>query len=1046
MRLSCIFFLILWICFPQRGWVQACLVQTYQPKMKGSPGSFRGTFQDKEGYLWIGGLDGGASRFDGRDWVNFSDENGLKSNRCLDIWQDPTGRMWFFHDDNTLSSLFNGKFQQFTFSSSVKAVTSGGNILVVDPGTRSISRVDPATGREIPCGVQLPGDSLWRTTTSLISNDHDLEGLVIRQEQSKTREVAFFQYTSGKWKQLPNNLPAGIKLQDLGMSGILNHPIFTPAVKPGYDPNKVLIYRNNRWETLPVPSYRLSTGADVYPQGGFKGCSIDRVHQKAFILWKFDELPGLYPRYLIAEYDASFNLLSTCLFATPEGPSGVIKDRAGTYWVASGPALLRVFPTFLNIANSKLNLLSGIFGIAQAPDGKIWFGSHTTGWAYFDDLNVYHEPALWDQFPSCDLGSLEDSRTGAMYFNVQKYPGTENGLDGLLRFDGKKKVEVFNKGTRAVHLSYDKKGQLMRGTLGKGLWILPNGADIGDDNAWKKIDGSKGLQINRIFTALQDRHGRYWMGGWNKGIACYDPSRDAAWNWTKQTRPDNYAAYGIAEDGYGNLWFGTDKGLCFLKLPPVIDSTFDLFANLKRVALEQVGESTMGVCRLYDDHTLLLCNEKGFFFFDLDAYYKGSLAVYSFLEMNSQALNAGGLNGAWTDHEKRIWLCGSGGATCFNPALWVRDTSGAPAVRIDSALIGNKTFYRFSNEIEGNGPAGLVRIWVGHGMNPQLYDNIHVYYRLSGDTSWRAMNRSNIFEAPNLASGHYVFEVLAERDGMRSRPATLRFYVTPPWWQNPLFWLSVLGIVIAGGMFFIHQYRKMNDQQIQIARDHLDMEKLSREKTQLQVQAVVNQLNPHFINNALQWLQVRVDEDEEAVRVVGKLSENISTVFKNSRQKKPYHSLVQEMNLTENYLYIQKCRFGRRLEYSMPPAALLTANEQINVLLMMVQIHAENAVEHGVRNKSDGTGKVEIELREEPDYVVISVTDNGVGREAAKKIGSKGTQNGTKMLQELETIYNTQNQYHLEQFYEDNLFTLPDGTQYGTRVVIRIPKKYNFEL
>ena len=60
-------------------------------------------------------------------------------------------------------------------------------------------------------------------------------------------------------------------------------------------------------------------------------------------------------------------------------------------------------------------------------------------------------------------------------------------------------------------------------------------------------------------------------------------------------------------------------------------------------------------------------------------------------------------------------------------------------------------------------------------------------------------------------------------------------------------------------------------------------------------------------------------------------------------------------------------------------------------------------------------------------------------------IGSKGTQNGTTMLRELEMIYNKQNTRPLQQLYEDEIFTDASGKGYGTRVIIRMPREYNFE-
>ncbi len=130
----------------------------------------------------------------------------------------------------------------------------------------------------------------------------------------------------------------------------------------------------------------------------------------------------------------------------------------------------------------------------------------------------------------------------------------------------------------------------------------------------------------------------------------------------------------------------------------------------------------------------------------------------------------------------------------------------------------------------------------------------------------------------------------------------------------------------------------------------------------------------------------------------------------------------------------------------MPELLPGSAVADVNVPLMMTQVQVENAVEHGIRNKKDGAGKVSIAAQEDEKFVILTITDNGVGRKAAAKIGSRGTQNGTLMLEELERIYNAQNLLQIEQHYEDDLFAQSDGTLYGTRVTVRIPKVYNFEI
>ena len=231
-----------------------------------------------------------------------------------------------------------------------------------------------------------------------------------------------------------------------------------------------------------------------------------------------------------------------------------------------------------------------------------------------------------------------------------------------------------------------------------------------------------------------------------------------------------------------------------------------------------------------------------------------------------------------------------------------------------------------------------------------------------------------------------------------------------------------------------------------LAQKETEFELMNREKDTLRVSAIVNQLNPHFINNALQWLQVKMEDDVESISVIGRLAENINTVFRNSRKNISFHGLANELQLASNYLYIQATRFGPGLKYRMPELSRDDFIMQVDVPIMIIQIHVENAVEHGIRNTDTGDGEVSVTVREDGEYIVIAIEDNGVGREKAALLGSKGTQNGTTMLRELEKIYNKNNRLKISQTYYDGIFTEETGEKYGTRVVIRIPKAYSYKI
>jgi LytS/YehU family sensor histidine kinase len=120
--------------------------------------------------------------------------------------------------------------------------------------------------------------------------------------------------------------------------------------------------------------------------------------------------------------------------------------------------------------------------------------------------------------------------------------------------------------------------------------------------------------------------------------------------------------------------------------------------------------------------------------------------------------------------------------------------------------------------------------------------------------------------------------------------------------------------------------------------------------------------------------------------------------------------------------------------------------EDVYVPIMSIQIHTENAIEHGIRNNRDGAGWVKISVEHELDRVVVRIEDSGVGRAKSREIKSLGTQYGTQMISDIEQIYNKFNILPISHRYEDDIFMNEQGIRYGTRVIITFPKKFDFKL
>ncbi|QRG69167.1 sensor histidine kinase [Brevibacillus choshinensis] len=141
-------------------------------------------------------------------------------------------------------------------------------------------------------------------------------------------------------------------------------------------------------------------------------------------------------------------------------------------------------------------------------------------------------------------------------------------------------------------------------------------------------------------------------------------------------------------------------------------------------------------------------------------------------------------------------------------------------------------------------------------------------------------------------------------------------------------------------------------------------------------QALYNQLNqqiqPHFLFNTLNVILslARLNRTRELVRALEVLSQFLKFKYKSTES---LISLRREIDYTEQYLEIQKLRFGSRLSIRMDFADdLLIACIPPFVLQTLV----ENAFKHGLERKM-GEALLQIRISSDEDKVRLEVIDNG---------------------------------------------------------------------
>ncbi|WMI65336.1 histidine kinase [Aestuariibaculum sp. YM273] len=293
----------------------------------------------------------------------------------------------------------------------------------------------------------------------------------------------------------------------------------------------------------------------------------------------------------------------------------------------------------------------------------------------------------------------------------------------------------------------------------------------------------------------------------------------------------------------------------------------------------------------------------------------------------------------------------------------------------------------------------------------------------------------------NLNSGKYTVEVKALNTGGKEGETLtpIRFEISKPFWEASWFYSLVsLCLIIIIWMIFNQKLKKKEQDRL------AEIDKILSDKkiTNLRLENLRSQMNPHFIFNALNSIQDYIisNERELASSYLVKFSRLIRLYLNYSQQNEI--TLSQEIDALKLYLELEKIRFAEELNYEILVDSGLNTN-QIKVPSLFVQPYIENALKHGLLHKS-GERKLSVSFNEirQTNSLEIIVEDNGVGRQASEAINkSLRTYKSfaTKANQERVFLYKhklkREIDIDIEDLYDDQ--HQPKGTRVTIKILIK---------
>lgn len=268
--------------------------------------------------------------------------------------------------------------------------------------------------------------------------------------------------------------------------------------------------------------------------------------------------------------------------------------------------------------------------------------------------------------------------------------------------------------------------------------------------------------------------------------------------------------------------------------------------------------------------------------------------------------------------------------------------------------------------------------------------------------------------------------------------------------QKQLLVLILIGLAIISIVLYRNNLLKRRNEtnkrrQIEIALSLQQLEaertkaELQQQATELEMQALRAQMNPHFIFNSLNSINrfILQNNKAQASEYLTKFSKLVRLILQNSQASLiPLESELESLQL---YLELEAVRFDHHFEFK------ISIDDELDTYIikvppLIIQPYAENAIWHGLMHREE-KGHLEIELFLQKEALCCRITDDGIGRKKASELKSKSgsTHKSMGMRITADRIAILQQEKQPGTYIKITDLVLADGSAGGTEVLLKIP-------
>ncbi|MFS2002644.1 diguanylate cyclase [Duganella sp. CT11-25] len=764
--------------------------------------------QDRRGYIWIGTIEGGLFRYDGRRAVRYINDPAnpasVPAGRIATLHSDVQGRIWVGTDEG---------------------------LARFDPDSNSFTRFHPDSPqrntRIVRSIIGDGGQGLWLATWGGLQHFDMASGRFQLHQADPSRDGALryndvnalaLDAKGGLWAA---TWPGGLSYLAPGAPGF-THFRLDSAEQPDPKLNDVRAMRFDAdgrlwigtdagvvvWQGGTPWEQRRSLAG---PKGRINNINIDKRGN----VWVSTRTEGLMRWSRDLQHTQAYAHRAEDAHSLPSNAiNTTMEDGSGTLWVASftdGVAranlgnygLERIIPR--DIAPDSFPSSNFVRSMAAASDGHIWLG--------VDDGLLLFDPAgkrIVERYTANagKPGSINHNSVYSLHqqFEGPLWVGTSKGLNRLDRRDGPfASVRFETPADNFVNAIAPGRGGVL--WLGTGASLIRYDTASGTIQRYVHDDANPASRsVSEASAVLEDAQGRVWVGDFFRGggldLMTGNDGRFQHFRHDDQ-RPRSISSDKITclyEDMYGTIWIGTARGLN--RMVPGRDGKPEFHrytapGDPGPILIESIESDSAGILWISTVRGLSRLDPSGSQF----THYSADDGLTDGLYQASSARATDG----------RLYFGGTTGITAVYPELPLH-TPTAPRATISDIRIYDRSLslgqlpegVRLDGAVTA--PRALIMPWNAavltlefaalHYAAPKR--NTYTYQLQGFDRQWMQADASQpIATYTNLYPGEYRFRLRATTNkGLISEEVVLPITVTPPIWETWWFRTSVVLLVM----------------------------------------------------------------------------------------------------------------------------------------------------------------------------------------------------------------------------------------------------------